>query len=296
MAKCRALLVVGTLLLPASPLQVSPQPDPTSVEAVVEAAAAYVSDYQRVLTAVLADEEYQQQIVSQTPRDDATARVRRLRSEVFFMFAPASDDWMAMRDVLSVNDKPVVDRPNLREALRTLPPVEVAKTFKAYNSRYNLGRVSRNFNEPTLSLLLLGDRYRSQVTFVRKRVQKSSDGVWVTIGFSEAAGPDTLIQDSSRNPAVSTGEFVVEAGTGRIRQARMVTTIGAVTADLTTVYAPDRRLGIWVPVSFAENYQTGARNANIADQRIRIQMSSEEVRCLAKYTNYRRFEVKVIIR
>src|SRR5687767_7894017 len=125
--------------------------DPTSLETVVAAAAAYVKEYQRALTSVLADEDYLQQVVMQTPRDESMPRVRRLRSEVFFMFAPASGDWMAMRDVASIDGTAVVERPNLREALRTLPAPEVARTFKSYNSRFNLGRASRNFNEPTLS-------------------------------------------------------------------------------------------------------------------------------------------------
>jgi len=289
------LLIAGAALLPAlSSGQVAPQ-DPTRLDTVVAAAATYVKDYQRQLTSVLADEDYLQQIISQTPRDEAMPRVRRLRSEVFFMYAPAADDWMAIRDVSAVNGKELKDRPNLREALRTLPPHEVARTFKVYNSRFNLGNVSRNFNEPTLSLLLFDDRYRPDVTFTRKSVQTRRDGVWVTVGFTESEGPNTLIRERSGKPAVSKGEFVVEAGTGRIRRAWMETTVGAVVADLTTDYAADARLGIWVPVSFAENYQARA-DAKIVDPRIRTQLSSEEIRCVAKYTNYRRFEVKVIIR
>jgi len=289
------LLAACAVLLPPASLS-SQTADPTSLEAVVTAAAAYVHDYQRTLTAVLADEDYQQQIVTQTPRDESMPRVRRLRSEVFFMFAPASGDWMAMRDVVSIDGAAPVERPNLRDALRTLPPVQVARTFKSHNSRFNLGKASRNFNEPTLSLLLLDDRYRPHVRFTRKGVKRNRDGVWVTIGFAEASGPHTLIRDLSQNPAVSKGEFVVEAGTGRVKRARMVTVIGAMTAEMTTDYAPDGRLGIWVPASFAERYQSGAKIAISPDPRISLPTSFEEIRCLAKYTNYRRFEVKVTIK
>ncbi len=288
------LLAAGVILPPLHAFR--PPSDPTSLEAVVTSASAYVKDYQRALTALLADEDYRQQIVTQTPRDDSMPLVRRLRSEVFFMFAPASGDWMAMRDVVSIDGTAVVERPNLREALRTLPPTQVARTFKSYNSRFNLGKVSRNFNEPTLSLLLLDDRYRSQVRFTRKGVQKSRDGVWVTIGFSEAPGPDTLIRDLSQNPVVSKGEFVVEAGSGRIKRARMVTEIGASTIEMTTTYGPDARLAMWVPVSFAERYQSGRKIEIAPDPRINLPATFEEIRCLATYANYRRFEVKVIIK
>ncbi len=287
------LLVAGALPR-AAPLQ-TPADEATSLEAVVAAAAAYVTGYQRELTAILADEDYRQQIHGQTPREETMPRVRTLQSEVFFMYAPGSD-WMAIRDVVAQNGKSIKDRPDLREALRTLPPGEVARTFKAYNSRFNLGRITRNFNEPTLSLLLLTDRYRPHVTFERRRVQKNAGGVWVTITAKEARVPDTLIQDLSRTPVPSVCDFVVHAATGRIRQAVLRTTLGAVTAELTTEYAPDVRLGMWVPTRFVEHYLEGGRVQIGSDPRTRIQTQFEEIRSVAEYRNYRRFEVKVTIK
>ena len=58
---------------------------------------------------------------------------------------------------------------------------------------------------------------------------------------------------------------------------------------------------MWVPVSFAERYQSGVQRAEVSpDPRLNIRINSptsfEEIRGLAKYTNYRRFEVKVIIK
>jgi hypothetical protein len=294
-----ALVLVGDLV---SRWDVGSQPaDPNSLDAIVNSAAAYVKDYQRGLTSVIADEDYQQQVAAQIPLDRSAPSKRRLRSEVFFMFAPASGDWMAIRDVISMDGTALAERPNVREALRTLPPVEVARTFKAHNSRFNLGHISRNFNEPTLSLLLLDDRYRPHVRFTRKGVQRNRDGVWVTIGFAEDS-TRTLIRDLSQKPAPSKGEFVVESGTGRIRRAYLVTTIGAspvsggMTAKLTTTYAPDERLAMWVPVTFAEHYQSGETTAFAPDPRIKLPTTFEEIRGLATYTNYRRFEVKVIIK
>ena len=278
------------------------QSDAHSLEAVVRLAAAYVNEYQRALTAVLADEDYQQQVVAQIPLDRSMPTKRGLRSEVFFMFAPASGDWMAIRDVIAMDGATLAQRPNVREALRTLPPVEVARTFKAHNSRFNLGHMSRNFNEPTLSLLLLDDRYRPHVKFTRKGVQRSRDGVWVTIGFSENSSTHTLIRDLSQKPAPSRGEFVIEAGTGRVRRAHMETTFGAsavsggMTAKLTTTFAPDYRLAMWVPVTFAEHYESGEAVSFAPDPRIKLPSVFEEIRGLATYSNYRRFEVKVIIK
>src|SRR6185369_3393856 len=133
------------------------RPD-TSALAVVRAAAQYV-----------ADEIYTQQIAAQEPSEADMPRQRRLRSEVFFMFAPADRDWMAIRDVTEVDGNAAPDRLDLGEALRTLAPDEVAAKFKAYNSRYNIGRTVRNFNEPTLSLLVLDERHRPRFMFERRQ-------------------------------------------------------------------------------------------------------------------------------
>lgn len=263
------------------------------IDAVVAKAAAYVKEYQRTLTQIIADEEYEQQIVTQTPEEPGMARRRLTRSEVFFLFA---GDWMAMRDVVSVNGAPLETRPSLRQALATLPTAEVARRFKVYNSRFNVGRVFRNFNEPTLSLLFLDDRYRSNVVFTWKRLQKGTDGDWVTVEFLERPGGRGLIVDLTGAVAPSKGRFEVHAETGRIRFAQMTTTIGAVRAELTTTYAPDEHVGILVPVTFAEHYLDGVPPRTGSDPRTRIQTRFEDIRGRAEYRNYRRFEVKVIIR
>src|SRR4030095_2366884 len=87
----------------------APRPD-TSVGAVVEAAAAYVRDYQDQLTYVIADESYVQRILNQAPLDTSMPRSRTLKSEMFFMFGPADRVWMAIRDVIQVDGKPVDQR------------------------------------------------------------------------------------------------------------------------------------------------------------------------------------------
>ena len=265
----------------------------TTTAAVLDAAAGYVKEYEKQLTSIIADEIYTQRIDAQIPRDFRLPRWRSLESELFFIFAPADYGWMAIRDVIAVDGKPVADRPDVKEALRTLPASEVATTFKSYNSRFNLGRVARNFNEPTLSLLVLDGYHRGRFSFEPKGVERRPDATLVTIGFTESLAP-TLIFDLDRKPVFSAGELTVEAGTGRVRSAVLRVRIGAVRVELTTVYAPDARLGMWVPVSFRERYEDGLAPADA-----KLQGSSsryEDIVCEAKYANFRRFDVSVRIK
>lgn len=280
------LLPFAFCLLPCSQGQpASPRLD-TSAPAVVEAAASYVKEYQDRLTYVLADETYVQQIRSQSPIDPKMPRVRTLKSEVSFMFAPADRIWMAIRDVAQVDGKPVADRPDLKTALQTLPAPQVARTFKTYNSRFNLGRVIRNFNEPTLSLLVLDPRYVDSFKFERKRVERRAGTTLVTVAFAEQK-PPWLIRDLSLRPVFSQGEFTIEAGTGRVRRAALKAKIGLVQMELTTLYAPETRLGIWVPEVFREHYEEGVASGNA---RTLTPGQFEDITCEAKYSNYRRFE------
>ena len=240
----------------------------------------------------MADELYTQDVVRQIPRDPDMPRVRRMTSEVFFMFAPGTRDWMAIRDVVAMDERAMEGRPDIKAALGTLPASDVAATFKTYNSRFNIGRTFRNFNEPTLSLLVLDAKHRERFSFKRKHVQRAGDTILVTITFAEKDSP-TLIRDLKRGRVFSTGEMDVEAGTGLVRRAVLEAKTKDVKLELTTTYSPDDRLGIWVPTLFREQYEHGLRtDSRNPDSRSEY----EHIVCEARYSNYRRFETSVRIK
>jgi hypothetical protein len=282
---------LATLALALAASAFAPRQPDVSETAVVAAAAGYVASYQTLLTSILADEDYNQRIVELTPPDPEIPRRRRMESEIFFMFAPVRHDWMTSRDVRSVDGRAVRDRPDLRAALRTLPPDEVAGTFKTHNSRYNIGRTFRNFNEPTLSLLVLDDHHRARFVFERRRVERAGDATLVTLAFTERDTP-TLITNPDGAPVFANGEVIVEAGSGRVRRVRL-TAKSDVRLELTTVYAPDDRLGMWVPSRFSEEYELGTppRAWSPASR-----SPHERILCEAAYTNFRRFDTSVRIK
>ena len=274
----------GVALVAAGGGSPTQRQDASAVSSLVAAAAAYVKEYQRELTSVVADETYTQHVVAQVPRDGQRPLETTLTSEIFFMFT-AGHDWMAIRDVRAVNGEALEDRPDLRQALQQLPAPEVAGRFKTYNSRFNVGRITRNFNEPTLSLLVLDDRHRARFAFERTRERRSPDGSEVTLKFTERRGP-TLIRNLDGRNAFAAGEVTVEPGTGRVINAILAVTINSVRATLSTRYAFEERLGIMVPARFGEHYEDGVSPSS----------RYEEIRCEATYTNFKRFEVTSRIR
>ena len=284
------LLICGTLALALRAGPPAPQEPDTSTAAVVRAATAYVAEYQQRLTSVLADESCEQQVVRRLPPDNDAVRIRRMTSEVFFMFMPQAKGWMAVRDVVAVDGKPADDRSDIREALDRLADHDVAATLKAQNSRFNIGRVTRNFSEPTLGLLVLDGRHRERFKFERRRVQRETGTVLVTLAFTEKDSP-TLIWDNREGPVFSSGEIVVEAQSGRVRQTVFRARSRDINVELTTSYAPHDQLEMWVPASFRESYESGVNRKGPERG-----AEYEHVVAVATYRNYRRFETAVRIK
>jgi hypothetical protein len=78
----------------------------------------------------------------------------------------------------------------------------------------------RNFNEPTLSLLVLDDHHRARFSFDRQRVERVGGATLVTLAFTERDTP-TLIRDPNGEPVFVKGEMTVEAGSGRVRRVQL---------------------------------------------------------------------------
>ena len=257
-----------------------------SERAVVAAAARYVAAYEKQFAFLIADERYRQQ---QLGADGQTVQTRRLRSELFLTYLPADNEWIAVRDVLEVDGMPVTDRQDLRALLSRSDQLRgLTGKIVAINARYNIGRVERNFNEPTLPLLLLGDRRVSRVSFDRKSVTEENGTTLVTLAFEEKDGP-TLVSFRNEGPARSRGEFVVDAASGTVRRTVFRLARPGIDVRLETTYTKDARLDLWLPSTFVERYESGGRvNARRGTSDLE---PHEVIECEAAYTNYRRFDV-----
>jgi hypothetical protein len=251
-----------------------------STRALVDRVARYVREYQTSMRFVLADEAYHQAAFDASGRQTAA---RLLTGEFFLAFVPGDGAWIAVHDVHAVDGTPVADRDDLRQLLRAGEVTPVARRVAERNARFNVGSVRRNFNEPTLPLLLFAGDRRDRVAFDRGGVTRTADGVLATITFRERGRP-TLVMAERREgpgtvPAPAHGDIDVDADTGIVRRTRFALRDGDVEVELLTDYARDGRLDLWVPVTFRERYDA------LRDRR------RELIVCDARYTNYRRFEV-----
>jgi hypothetical protein len=270
-------------ILPLSPESLSAQ------KAIAQRAADYVADYQRELIAIVADEEYGQDIRSQVPEDPGAPRSRTTTGEVFFIFTAPSRGWMAIRDVRTVDGAAAPERTDVRAILATLPVTEVGERMRSYNARYNIGRITRNINEPTLALLSLDEAHRSRFRFETKNRAEVDGHALIWLAFQEKDRP-TLIRSLQGRPVFMKGELLVEIANGRIWESRLTATVEATSVELVTKYRFDERLALMVPIVFRELYEQG-KAAKARGQAQGTSLEYEQIACEAKYSNFRRFDV-----
>jgi hypothetical protein len=259
-----APLVVVMPIAAAAVMALGPQA--VRVETIVERASAYVERYAAELKFVLADETYTQRV---NVKNGATWE-RRMRGELYLAFLPAEETWITVRDVAEVDGALVAGREELGTLLRQGDVTSVAGRVADRNASFNIGSVTRNFNEPLLPLLLFtGDR-RARTRFRHA----ARDAGTVTLSFEERERPP-LVRSRSGAPVFSRGTLVMDEQSGRIERTTLELDDSGIRVQLETTYAPNEKLGLWVPAIFRERYVRGP----------------ETIVCTAVYSNYRRFEV-----
>ena len=282
---CRGALWMAIAFTPAAAAR-APQAD-TTVAAVLSAARGYLDHYRADLTFVIADEETTQRITRQVPDQPEAPRSRSTKSEVHFRSVAGAAVWMAIRDVKVIDGTPADPGPDLVLVLQTQEPSAVARAYKARNSKYNLGRLARNFNEPTLALGILDPARAPHITFTSTGARTSRGVTFVTLAFKEQRNGASFVYDLRLRPAPVEGEIVVEAGTGRIHRTVLRMRLESVRAELTTTYETDAKLGILVPVTFREVYEDGVDRPGSIE--LGGEYQYEHIFCDSKYTNFRRF-------
>jgi hypothetical protein len=247
-----------------------------SVKDLVARTQAYVSTFESQLAYGVFDEDY-------TQADDThIAHLQRtMHGELFLTFLPTDQDWIAVHDVADVDGQPVPDRESLQALLQRAPLQSVGREVAMRNARFNIGSITRNFNEPTLALLVLAPARALTFTFSLDRVEDDGTGMKVaTLRFSEKGDTAaTLIRGPRGETVQSKGDFLVEVGTGRIRRTHFALNLSDLSVSLTTFFGYDAHSDLWLPALFQEHYERKKSDPY------------EVISCEARYSNFRRFEV-----
>ena len=282
---------MSLILVGAPPLRAA---DPPALAQVLARAGEYVRRFQQDFTILVSDEDYRQQVVSRqysTPppadlddveRLPSTSQRRRTRSEMLFLWMPDETAWLTVRNVLTVDGRPVPDGQNrLNDALgdTSVGRRTRLRRLRDESARFNLGSIYRNFNYPTLALQYLDPAMQSRFTFASAGHERINGVETTKIAFDERSRP-TVIQEGGAD-RFSRGTMSVADADGTVVRTRLELRIplGETTVAVEVDYRRDAKIDMWVPGRMHEIYQHSRASTLV-----------ESIDCVATYSNFRRFE------
>jgi hypothetical protein len=278
------MFVAGVLSCRAT-LSASPAAQEPAITTVLERAGAYVADFHRQLSSIVAEERYVQhwQTIWKGKRQGTTdLGHRELRSDLLLVKPVDADDWLQYRDVYEVDGTAIRDRQErLAELFRegSLSSAARMRTILDESARYNIGDIQRNVNTPLFPLQFLQVSNQRRFTFARTADVTStptttdpeqagafrvSTEVWV-IAYSEKKS-DTMIRTNGRRDFPARGRFWIEPATGRVLMSELVLQNRSIKVAIDVSYQSEPLLGVLVPIEMRERYE-GARLHSLIDCR-----------------------------
>jgi hypothetical protein len=271
------LLLVGTALL-ASIQSMPAQPAP-ALDRLVSLFDSYLINYERDLSAVIADERFVQEVV----HNKLSKTTRRLDSEITFYWLQGEMDWLGFRSVLRVDGKPV-EKPGIAfkklvELVSTNATAEIRWMIEEA-SKHNLGN-PRTINTPNLPLDLLHrrNRRRFQVS-TDSEVERINGRMTTVLRFDEFRSP-TIVNFGELGDLQSHVRAWVDVDSGALWRAevRLKPQVATSMQPLIRVeFRRDKALGILVPVVLNEEF-----------------IAPGQGKGRATYSNFRRFETSARI-
>jgi hypothetical protein len=256
-----------------------------SFDELLARASAYIESFQRSFGSVVAEERYEQALrrvlgsnTTSVQRGGGGPTQTVLVSDFLLVQVPGQG-WLPFRDVFERDGKQVRDRQERLAALflsgSSRSAFEQARAIMDEGARYNIGNVARNINVPTLSLPFLTTQHRMRFSFkAGKRDEETDPGA--VIEFKETGRPTFISTTGGRDLPVS-GRFWVDARDGTVLRTELRAVDTSVDAHIVVTYEPDAATGLRVPVRMEERYRRGR--------------DPMEVRGVATYSRFRRFQV-----
>lgn len=254
---------------------------------ILNRAGAYVDDFERRLSGIVAEETYTQ---------ESGSLHRELKSDLLLVRVDGGARYVEFRDVFEVDGRTVRNRDDRLARLFTNSSSSSADQLRAIvgeSARYNIGSVQRTLNTPTLPLIFLRSGNQHAVVFkltdkAAPSLQRFSlatgdqnaefaapDGAAV-LSFEEN-GRNTLIRRAGDRDLPSRGRFWIDPGTGGVLMTELAAEDSTVSAVIGVRYQLESVLGAMVPVEMRERYNAFGRSAILGR---------------ATYARFRSFEVQ----
>lgn len=263
-----------------------------SLDAVLAKAGAYVLEFQRQLSGVVAEEKYVQDVryplTSSATNNPFRITHRELTSDLLMVKPIGGDRWLQFRDVFNVDGKPVRDRNERLMQLFLAPSASsAAQTQRIIDegARYNIGNLQRTVNTPVFALLVLDPANQRRFRFT------ITDRAEPMLGRSAAAKPtalvvefqevekETMIRTTNGRDMPARGRFWIDPDTGRVLGSELVAEDPSIRGVIDVAYELEPTSGLLAPEIMRERYDITRDHSRVDGEAI--------------YTRFRQFQVKV---
>jgi hypothetical protein len=268
--------LVATWLLSAL-VMAAPQDVP--IETLLDRLATYIEEFERDLSAVVAEEHYVQDVSGSS----SSWPVSRVLKSDFLLTRITSREaegprWVGFRDVFEVDGEPVQDRSDRLMQLFITPTGDVGEQVTRImeaSASHNLGWVQRTINIPTMVLQFAKGTEQGRSQFRLGGRSKAGEHDVREVRFTERSTPRIIW---TADNVATQGSFWIDEETGRVHRTEMRIPTGSTTVVIGVSYAHESTLDMWLPVLMTEQYST-PRRPTITGR--------------ATYRNFRQFKVTV---
>ena len=158
--------------------------------------------------------------------------------------------------------------------------------LRGESSKFNIGSIYRNFNDPTFALQYLDGRSQRRFQWVRRGGERLRGIETIKVDFTESARPYFIAAAGYDLP--SAGSVWVDSVTGTVYRTSLQVwdPRGRVRGRIDVDLARDAKLGLVVPIRMNEEYTSyPATGTSVVDMRAGVTIFGT-----AEYSNFRRFE------
>jgi hypothetical protein len=244
-----------------------------ALEVVLARAADYVANYSKRLAAIVAEEDYRQQVISASRPGRISGRQhRQLRSDVLLVKPGEGESWLQFRDVFEVDRKPVRDRDERLYKLFVEAKADrdhQAQIIQHESARYNIGPLQRTINIPIMGMLFFDRANQPMSEFKRVESAKvkalaalaAPADIW-TVEFKETQ-PGTMVRGARGRDVPSHGRAWIDRMTGRILRTEQISSDTVVRGEIDVTYRTEPGLDLLVPGEMRESYVVIQQNVVI---------------------------------
>ena len=198
------------------------------------------------------------------------------------MRPPGARRFAVYRDVYRVGTRAVTDHTERLQTLlteNTAGALAQARRLTDASAGFNLGRVMRNTNIPTMAFEHLAPEHVAGIR-VRPAGRDTIDGRdLVVLEFQEIARP-TIVRGPKGAEVPAAGRYWIDPASGAVPRAAVDFTVGHVTGKLDVRLELHPELKVWVPSQMIEWWVAGnARSSGHAqyDRFQRLAVSTQEI-------------------